>query len=162
MTDDKDPAWLAYARMQIGVRETPGKTHTQKILDWWKAIRRGGIKDDETPWCAAFVGGCLEAVGIRSSSYESAVSYAAWGRGLNAPTYGSIVVLARKGGHHVGFLVGRSATGELAVLGGNQADAVNIKMFSHDRLKAQRWPEGVPVTNRFLPFVDADGSVKES
>ena len=61
----------------------------------WKAIRRGGIKSDEVPWCAAFGGGCLEAVGIVSSRYESAKSYLTWGQPLSAPVYGCIVVFER-------------------------------------------------------------------
>ena len=70
-----EQAWITEAKRHIGTREIPGAKHEPKILAWWKAIKRGGIKTDEVPWCAAFVGGCLEAVGIVSSRYESARSY---------------------------------------------------------------------------------------
>ena len=51
-----DPIWVTEARKHIGTREIPGARHHPKIVQWWKAIKRGGIKDDETPWCAAFAG----------------------------------------------------------------------------------------------------------
>lgn len=51
-----EPKWLVEARRYIGEREIKGPKHNPKILQMWKDIKRGGIKDDETPWCAAFVG----------------------------------------------------------------------------------------------------------
>jgi hypothetical protein len=51
-----EPKWLSEARKHIGTREIKGGQHNAEILGWWKAIKRSGIKDDETPWCAAFVG----------------------------------------------------------------------------------------------------------
>lgn len=138
-------AWLTYARAQIGTREIKGPKHEPKILVWWKAIKRGGIKDDETAWCAAFVGGCLEAVGIVSSRFESAKSYLTWGRSLAEPVVGCIVVFTREGGGHVGFVVGRDKAGNLLVLGGNQGDAVNIKPFALNRVSGFRWPAAVPL-----------------
>ena len=139
-----DPTWITEARASIGVREIKGPKHEPKILAWWKAIKRGGIKDDETPWCAAFVGGCLEAVGITSSRFESARSYETWGSPLSAPVYGCVVVFSRDGGGHVGFVVGQDKAGNLMVLGGNQGDAVNVKAFQRSRVTAYRWPLGVP------------------
>lgn len=46
-----EPVWVTEARKHIGTKEIPGAAHENKILQWWKAIKRGGIKDDETPWC---------------------------------------------------------------------------------------------------------------
>jgi uncharacterized protein (TIGR02594 family) len=104
-----DLPWIAEARKHIGTREIPGWHHEPKILQVWWAIRRSGIKDDETPWCAAFVGGCLEAVGIVSSRFEGVRSYADWGEPLDGLHYGAIAVLQRSGGGHVAFVVGRDA-----------------------------------------------------
>jgi uncharacterized protein (TIGR02594 family) len=142
-----DPPWIAEARRNIGVREIKGPQNEPKILAWWKAIKRGGIKDDETPWCAAFVGGCLEAVGVTSSRFESAKSYETWGSPLSAPAFGCVVVFSRDGGGHVGFVVGQDPAGNLLVLGGNQGDAVNIKAFQRSRVTAYRWPLGLPMAN---------------
>lgn len=140
-----EPAWVVAARKEIGTREIKGPTHEPKILTWWKAIRRGGIKDDETPWCAAFVGAMLEQVGIISSRFESARSYLTWGVPLKAPAIGAIVVLGRDGGGHVAFCVGQDNWGNLLLLGGNQGDAVNIAAFRADRVLGIRWPTAVPL-----------------
>lgn len=157
------PAWLVEARKYEGVREIPGVNHHPLIVSWWKAIKRGGIKSDEVPWCAAFVGAMLEAVGIVSSRYESARSYLAWGRTLTKPCVGCVVVFARAGGGHVGFVVGQTQAGELLVLGGNQGDEVNIRAFSADRVLSYRWPAAVPLPQYFgLPILAAtERSTKE-
>ncbi len=146
MSDQFEPPWIKEARAQIGIREIKGPRHEPKILAWWRAIKRGGIQDDETPWCAAFVGGCLEAVGIVSSRFESARSYEKWGSALASPIYGCVVVFGRDGGGHVGFVVGQDSARNLMVLGGNQGDAVNIKAFQRSRVLAYRWPLGVPAS----------------
>ena len=64
--------WIELARKFIGLHEVKGKEHNPEILQMWKDIKRGGIKDDETPWCAAFVGAMLERAGIKSSRFEGA------------------------------------------------------------------------------------------
>jgi uncharacterized protein (TIGR02594 family) len=159
-----EPTWLAEARKHIGQREIAGTRHNPLIVRWWAAIS-APFRDDETPWCAGFVGGCLEAVGIRSSRSAMARSYSRWGLGV-APAVGAIVVFSRPPSStsgHVGFIVGRDQHERLMVLGGNQGDAVNIKPFSLDRVLGYRWPPGHPLPKpgnvKDLPVVRSDGSV---
>lgn len=140
-----DTAWVAEARRYIGEREIKGGQHNPLILQMWKTIKRGGIKDDETPWCAAFVGFCLENVGIVSSRFESAKSYLTWGQKLDGPAPGCIVVFTREGGGHVGFLTGMTIDGRLLILGGNQGDEVNVRAFPESRVSGYRWPLSWPV-----------------
>lgn len=140
---NSEPKWLQLARELIGLREVKGGKHSPEIVQFWKDIKRGGIKDDETPWCAAFVGAMLERAGIRSSRFESAKSYLQWGETLDEPCLGCVVVFSRDGGGHVGFCVGKDQAGNLLVLGGNQGDAVNIKAFPLSRVTGYRWPSGV-------------------
>lgn len=137
--------WIEMARKHIGVTEVKGATHNPVIVQFWKDIRRGGIQDDETPWCAAFVGAMLERCGIQSSRFESAKSYLSWGEQLDRPVYGCVVVFSRDGGGHVGFVVGKDKAGNLLVLGGNQGDAVNVKAFPLSRVTGYRWPTGEPI-----------------
>jgi uncharacterized protein (TIGR02594 family) len=151
--EKKEPLWLAIARTYIGQREIKGVNHNPLIVSWWKAIKRGGIKDDETPWCAAFVGAMLEKVGIISSRFESARSYLTWGTKLASPVVGCIVVFQRDGGGHVGFVVGTDMKGNLLVLGGNQSDEVNIRAFTRDRVVGYRWPTAVPMEYAPLPLL---------
>jgi len=154
--------WIKEARKHIGLKEIKGAKHNQQIVDFWKAIKRGGIKDDETPWCAAFVGAMLEGVGIVSSRFESARSYLDWGVKLNNPVYGCIVVFSRDGGGHVGFVVGKNASGDLLVLGGNQGDAVNIRAFPVSRVTGYRYPKGLIIPNEPLKIGDAAKTTGEA
>ena len=158
-----EPKWLQEARKLIGLRETKGPNHTPEILQMWRDIKRGGIKDDETPWCAAFVGAMLERSGIRSSRFESARSYLAWGDQLVEPIVGCVVVFSRDGGGHVGFCIGQDAAGNLLILGGNQSDAVNIRTFPRARVTGYRWPSSVMLPEPALPVLSgAELSRRES
>jgi uncharacterized protein (TIGR02594 family) len=155
--------WVDEGRKLIGLAEIKGAHHAPQILKMWGDIKRSGIKDDETPWCAAFVGAMLERVGIVSSRFESAKSYLTWGAQLAAPCEGCIVVFSRDGGGHVGFVIGQSVGGDLLVLGGNQADAVNIRAFPRSRVTGYRWPIGWPVPAASLPILRAaEISTRES
>lgn len=157
-----EPRWLEEARKHTGLKEIKGPSHNPLILQFWKDIRRSGIQDDETPWCAAFTGAMLERAGIRSTRFESAKSYLDWGTELKAPLYGCVVVSGRQGGGHVGFVVGEKQNGDLMVLGGNQGDAVSICAFSRDRVLGYRWPENEPQDLRPLPVMDGQRSVSEA
>lgn len=169
-TPDKldDPAWLAIARKYLGVKEIKGPHHNPHIVEWWKDIG-APFKDDETPWCGAFVGGVLVEAGIKPVSGGAAAR--AWLKlpvELSKPAYGCVVVFWRgtKTGTagHVGFVVGRDKFGNLMVLGGNQSDAVNIKPFAmsgpNDRVLGYRWPGVYPYADRFnLPLLGSDGKL---
>lgn len=149
----QEPKWVLEGRKFIGLTEIKGPNHDPNIVQFWKDIKRGGVKDDETPWCAAFVGAMLERVGIRSSRFESARSYLDWGETLKGPVLGCIVVFTRTGGGHVGFVVGKDAKGNLLVLGGNQSDQVNIRAFTRDRVTGYRWPSGYMFERHELPVL---------
>ena len=148
-------AWLTEARKHIGLKEIKGDKHHPEIVQFWKDIKRGGIKDDETPWCAAFVGAMLERVGVKSTRFESAKSYLDWGQVLTQPVVGCIVIFTREGGGHVGFVVGRDTKGNLLVLGGNQGDEVNIRSFPVSRVTGYRWPIDRPIPKKPLPTLSA-------
>lgn len=154
--------WVREARKHIGLREIHGPKHSAEIVQMWKDIKRGGIKDDETAWCAAFVGAMLERVGIKSTRFESARSYLAWGQSLSTPVYGCIAVLSRVGGGHVGFVVGQDRLGNLLILGGNQSDEVSIRAFPLSRISSFRYPNGYAIDHRPLTITSADISTNEA
>lgn len=147
-----EPAWITEARKYVGTREIRGPRHEPRILAWWRSVFRGGIHDDETPWCSAFVGAMFEAVGVRSTRFESAKSWETWGQALARPVFGCVVTFWRPGGGgHVGFLLGQDMQGNLLVLGGNQEDEVNVRAFSPRRVTSYRWPTGVPLDGTESP-----------
>jgi uncharacterized protein (TIGR02594 family) len=156
-----DPFWLAEARKYIGQREIAGRRHNPLILRWWTLIR-APFTDDETPWCAGFVGGILESVKIKSSRSAAARSYLNWGQKLDRAVVGAIVVFSRPGSAwsgHVGFVVGVDARGNLMVLGGNQGNMVSIRPFDRRRVLGYRWPEGLKVPVGSLPVLASDGKL---
>lgn len=141
-----EPSWLTQARSYIGMAEVHGAQHNPRILRLWTAIR-APFTDDETPWCAAFVGGCLEAAGVKSSRSAAARSYLKWGSKLTRPVQGCVVVFERGPVNgHVAFLVGFYGANPVC-LGGNQGDAVNVKTFDAARVLGYRWPADVPLAD---------------
>jgi len=159
--DPDPPYWLAKAREYEGLREVPGKGTNKTILRWWSLIRMP-FTDDETPWCAAFVGGVLEEVGIKSTRSASAKSYLKFGTALANPAVGAIAVLwrGRRDGPfgHVAFVEGVDQHGNIVLRGGNQGDSSNAKPFGRDRVLAWRWPSIYPRADRFrLPLITTDG-----
>lgn len=158
-----DPKWVVEARKYLGMTEVKGPRHAPFILDLWQRIGLA-IREDETPWCAGFVGGVLESVGIRSSKSAAARSYLKFGVPLNKPAYGCIVVFWRGSpsgwSGHVGFLVGKDKHDNLMILGGNQSDAVTIAPFSQSRVLGYVWPGVMPYPERYnLPVLHSDGRV---
>lgn len=160
---------LEVAKKYIGTKEIAGERHNSIILRWWAAIKAPFL-DDETPWCAAFVGGVLEECGIKSSRSASARSYLKWGIVLEKPIVGCIVVFWRGSpsgmSGHVGFVAGRDQRGNLMVCGGNQGDEVNIKPFNRGRVLGYRWPKSIPLTKEDLlaplPFITSTGNLSEN
>lgn len=136
-----EPHWLPIARRYLGVREVPGAP-TAPIIARWLAELGAWWRDDETPWCGTFVGAVMHEAHLDiPKAWYRARTWADWGKPTRE-TLGAVAVFERPGGGHVGFLVGY-ATGGLAVLGGNQGDAVTIATIRRNRLLAVRWPLGV-------------------
>lgn len=140
-----EPIWLIEARRHLDVTEVPGPKHSPVIQSWLHKLR-AWWNDDETPWCGVFVAACFDTVGITLPKYwMRAMAWSEWGTRLSAPVPGCVVVFERQGGGHVGFVIGRTATGCLMVLGGNQGNKVSIAPFGRDRVRAYVWPPGVPL-----------------
>ena len=138
------PPWMGNAFREIGNREIKGRNDNPAILGYAKTIGAHWVEHDEVPWCAAFVGACLENAGIRSSRSMRARSYSDFGDKVDTPLFGAIAVFRRgndpsKG--HVGFVFSADRD-KIYVLGGNQSDSVNVSGYSRSRLVALRWPSG--------------------
>ena len=155
--------WLEVGMKYIGTKEIVGRKHNPVVVALWELGKAGDVDDDETPWCAAWVSAVLEQADIKSARTGWARSYLNWGTKLAGPAVGCVVVFSRGSGGHVGFVVGRDQDNNLMVLGGNQANAVNIKPFSTSRVLGYRWPKGydkpAKTGMRSLPVVDSDGDV---
>lgn len=148
MTNSNEP-WMAIARHLLGAREIAGNTDNPLIVEMFRLSGHKGVKDDETAWCAAFVGACLALSGFGGTKRLNARSYLNFGQRLSQPRPGCIVVLWRGSPNaetgHVGFF-DHVSNGRIYLLGGNQGDAVSIQGYPEGRLLGYRWPtEPAPV-----------------
>jgi len=133
--------WMHEALEDYFVSEIKGEKHSTDVLQMWKDAKLGGIQDDETPWCAGAVSAWLERAGIRSQRTAWARNYLNQGVELKEPVYGCIVVFERGSGGHVGFVTGVSKDGkQIRVLGANQSNSVNERMFDVSRVLGYRMP----------------------
>lgn len=108
--------------------------HNPKVLAYFNDAGHGWVGDDETAWCAAFVGAMLKRAGMQGTGKLTARSYLEWGRPVDLAhaREGDIVVFKRGNSSwqgHVAFFVRRAGT-HIEVLGGNQSDAVKISRYA--------------------------------
>jgi uncharacterized protein (TIGR02594 family) len=152
------PAWLVEARKHIGLQEIPGKKTTPVIARWLRELRAWWT-DDETPWCGVFVAACVEAAGIKKpKNWFRAKAWLEFGTSIETPVPGCIAVFERRGGGHVGFVVGVDERRRLMVLGGNQGNTVSIAPFHRYRVLGYRWPEVGEVPSGVLPLIASNGA----
>ena len=166
MSDKPELVHVAIARKYIGLAEVKGAKHKPTILALTvKAFvatgKKSWINDDETPWCGNFLGGVFAEAELGSKIPKEFYRAKEWenaGTKLSKPAYGCVVTFTRDGGGHVGIVVGKTKTGMLKVLGGNQSDAVNIADFDPKRVTAYRWIStgSLPHEHRYdLPVLTA-------
>ena len=123
----------------LGVTEYPAAKHNPQIVKFYADSGHSWVQDDETPWCAAFVGSVLAECGIQGTKELNARSYSKWGEAvdLSQARKGDIVVFWRgsrdswKG--HVAFF-SHYEDGKVYVLGGNQGNKVSIAPYPTERL----------------------------
>ncbi len=104
----QQPPWMALAWADLGLRERPGIAVNPRIAAYFRDVRHGEVTNDETAWCAAFVGSVLERTGIASTRSLMARSYLGWGDAATELLPGTIAVLSRGADPalgHVGFVV---------------------------------------------------------
>ena len=141
-------AILAAAGEHIGLAEWPGAKHNPQIVAMFQTVGHDWVQDDETPWCAAFVGSVLASLGLPHTGQLSARSYQNWGTGVNEHTAqpGDVVVLWRNSPAswqgHVGFFV-RFDGDRVVLRGGNQGNAVSDAAYPKSRILAIRRADGV-------------------
>jgi uncharacterized protein (TIGR02594 family) len=158
-----NPKWLDVAIEHRGLKEIPGPKHNSKIISWLRDLK-AWWSDDETAWCGTFVAHCMQAARqpIPLHWYR-AKGWAEYGSLLRperlAP--GAILVFDRSGGGHVAFYVGEDSR-YYYVLGGNQANGVNVMKIARNRLIASRWPKGVPVVGKRVSMSGGTVSTNEA
>ncbi len=127
------------AQRFIGVAETPGLLSNEQVMAMLR-LDQSWPGNDEVPWCSAFVNYVMWLLRLPRTKSLRARSWLMIGQvvTLDSAEVGfDIAVLKRGGGPgievkeaagHVGFYAGRHGN-FISVLGGNQANAVNVSDF---------------------------------
>lgn len=137
-----DPVWLATANGEVGVKEFAGADHNPRILAYHDATSLNA-GSDEVAWCSSFVNWCMLQHGIAGTNSAAARSWATWGKALNEPRPGCVVVFRREDPNnpnagHVAFFIERRGA-FIDVLGGNQGNSVKIGSYRASDLIGYRW-----------------------
>lgn len=126
------------AKDEIGTWEWKNG-HNPKVVNYFAEVGHSWVKDDETAWCAAFVGAMLKRAGQPHTGKLNARSYLDWGNpvALEDARPGDVVVFSRGKPNgwqgHVAFL-DRQTKDHIYVLGGNQQNQVNVMAYPKARL----------------------------
>ena len=132
---EDDPKWIEIAKKEIGVKEIKGAKDNERIVEYHNSTTFKA-SDDETPWCSSFVNWCITKAGYKGTNSAQAISWKRWGKKVDKPVYGCIVIIdysykgeKYKGKGHVGFAVGGDSELNLYLLGGNQSDSVKVSKY---------------------------------
>ncbi len=126
-------SWMSIATGEIGTKEDTSKTkHNDRIVEYHGTT--GKFKDDETPWCSSFVNWVIQKAGMEGTNSAWAKSWDKWGKKISKPAYGALAVIdwskvGKKGGH-VGFVVGKTSSGKIVLLGGKQGNQVKLSAYN--------------------------------
>ena len=157
MSDKPELPHVAIARKYIGLSEI-GATNKHPTIDAWAKSLSGKWLIGQ-PWCGTFCAQVFKEAGLSTKIPKDFFRAKEWekaGTKLDKPAYGCVVTFTRDGGGHVGFVVGKTKTGMLKVLGGNQSNSVNISDFDPKRVTSYRWVSSgsVPQEHRYeLPVL---------
>jgi len=134
---------LEQAGNYLGLEEYPGAKDNGTIVGFSHDIGHDWVNDDETPWCASFVGAVLSSLGLPHTGKLNARSYMAWGREvpLQDAKPGDICVFWRGSPDgwqgHVAFFVAMNGL-TVTVRGGNQGNKVSDAPYPLERLLSVR------------------------
>lgn len=124
-----------------GEKEVGGSLHNDVIVSMFEDAGHPQIDDDETAWCAAFIGAICHRTKHEKSGMLNAQSYLKLGYAVENIQDADIVVFWRdspdswKG--HVGIPI-RDDGENIWTLGGNQSNQINIKPYPKYRVKGFR------------------------
>ena len=140
-------AILEAAGEYLGLEEWPGARHNPAVVAMFANVGQSWVNDDETPWCAAFVGSVLASLGLPHTAKLNARSYETYGAQVATQSAqpGDIVVFWRGSPDswqgHVGFFV-RFEGDNVVTRGGNQGNKVSDALYPVSRIVAMRRADG--------------------
>ncbi len=156
--------WLSTMRAISGTKEIPGGADNPVIIQWGKDIGEAfpdlaayarQLNRDAIPWCGHTEAYCFAVNGIKPVTKADGATYGyLWaedwkhfGKRLDKPIVGCVMVLRLPGGCHVTMLEGETPDHWIC-RGGNQNDQVKVSSFGKKgcAVIAACWPLNFPVT----------------
>lgn len=136
--------FILTALNEFGTAEFAGERHNSRILEYHRATTLKATTD-EVAWCSSFVNWVVQGCGLVPTQSAAARSWMYWGKAIEKPVFGCIVVLDRRSegnpnAAHVGFFI-RELGANIFVLGGNQGNSVSISVYPKSRVLGYRVPE---------------------
>jgi uncharacterized protein (TIGR02594 family) len=131
--------FLEIAEKEIGVKEGE---NASRIIEY-NAYTELDAQNDEIPWCSSFANFVVAQAGLVGTKSAAAKSWLKWGKELQDPIPGCIVVMNRGKNPalgHVGFYVKTENDGLIVICGGNQHNEVNISNFFPNSILSYRAP----------------------
>ncbi len=144
LSQEDGPKMVLEALTMYATEEVPGPGNNKVIMAWAKEIGGKVEKEydaDAVPWCGLFMAVLAKRTG-RQIPVDPlwALNWGTFGVKSPQPMLGDVLTFTRKEGGHVALYVGEDSTC-YHVLGGNQADAVNIMRIEKKRLYLARRPK---------------------
>lgn len=155
---------LEAAGQYLALAEWPGAKQNPDIVEMFAEVGHSWVKDDETPWCAAFVGSVLASLGLPHTGKLNARSYMSYGAPvkLEEARPGDIIVFWRgtksSAQGHVAFLVEIDGN-RVKVRGGNQGNKVSDAYYPMDRIIAIRRADNVQTDGKRPVLREGDQGV---
>ena len=132
---------LLIALGEYGNTSVNGSVNNPNVLKYFSEIGHSWVKDDDTPWCAAFLSWVLLRANRGSPKTLLARKFLEYGQPTTIPETGDIVVLWRikkEGPYgHCGLFIKETAKG-IFVLGGNESGMVRISEYPKYQLLGYR------------------------
>lgn len=117
----------------------------------WKGATAPQVGVPSELWCADFMNFILGQTGQSGTGSRAARSFLKYGKPLDGPRVGAIVVLTRNGGHsesgHVGIVRGTDGEGNPIVISGNHGNKVSESIYKKEKVLGYFMPPNSERTN---------------
>jgi uncharacterized protein (TIGR02594 family) len=121
------PRMLVEALRLYGTAEIKGRADNPTIIEWAKEVGvANSYTDDDVAWCGLFCAVVAKRAG-KEVPHDPlwALNWRNFGKAVDKPMLGDVLVFTRTGGGHVAIYAGEDAEA-FHCLGGNQGDRVSF------------------------------------
>jgi len=152
--------WIKIGLKEVGTLETIGNESNSRIEYYHKVAGLPWAKD-QVPWCGSAMAYVFQKAQIPLPNNPArALSWSRFGISLDTPIVGCVAIKYRNGGGHCGIVL--AIKGQyLLLLGGNQNDAFNIKVYRVSSFNWFQYPKSKEPPSKKLAFVNIGSNTKE-